>query len=612
MFVKRAAKRTLAENFEEAKMIEFQMKGCKEGQVSLVKKEVQPPPRRGLLLTRPPGKQAEQAPEKGNGDIEDLQRMVKKLSNEIIDMKRNAGEGNQGQRPYKPFFKRNPPFKAIEPPPTNLNIDLGNVASDSFCTYHQENHSERDFPQWVHAMNLMANRFLDEVSLTEQPSGSVMNVVDQEEIDPPEDTTMLIWDPDLIMPSDDLFEFKNHPQRSRLCKCEVRVHLSQKILLLPKLRGEESTPDHPKAPFSPRKNPISIHTRESPKLDYNVVEDLKKLKANISVMDICRIPQQKDFLLQALKSVENPTTSNEQQRNLTPTDLVNKPTVNTCSEDKKGKPFVPPFLLTFEVFNRNLHNCLVDSGASSNVMPLSICKKLNVVPLKSDKHVIQLDRTQVKVMGELKDVMIRIATHPKFVQVIDIIVVDIPEAYGLLLSRDWSEKLNGYFSTDWAHLWLPLKGYKNMIRIDRERYLKHTVTDLETLNEPSSTDFPVLGNYSCDSYFGNFSPLSSDVPLTQNSEMVFQEKSSIPTEETLFCQEPVLEIMGQKIGEQESNKKEETDNFAHKFGPYTLMDLNHRKDLGQGASSLIQKVNVISYPVDLSSNAQTTLSSMKL
>jgi hypothetical protein len=107
--------------------------------------------------------------------------------------------------------------------------------------------------------------------------------------------------------------------------------------------------------------------------------------------------------------------------------------------------------------------------------------------------VIQLDTTQVKVMGELRDVMIRIATHPKFVQVIDIIVVDIPEAYGLLLSRDWSEKLNGYFSTDWAHLWLPLKGYKNMIRIDRERYLKHMVTDLETLNEPSSTDFPRVG-----------------------------------------------------------------------------------------------------------------------
>jgi hypothetical protein len=143
-------------------------------------------------------------------------------------------------------------------------------------------------------------------------------------------------------------------------------------------------------------------------------------------MDMCRIPQQKDFLLQALKLVENPTTSIDQEENPSLSDLRNKPTVKACSEDKKGKPFVPPFLLTFEVFNRNLHNCLVDSGESSNVMPLSMCKKLNVVPLKSDKHVIQLDKTQVKFMGELKDVMIRMETHPKFFQVIDIIVVYIP------------------------------------------------------------------------------------------------------------------------------------------------------------------------------------------
>jgi hypothetical protein len=80
--------------------------------------------------------------------------------------------------PYKPFFERNPPLKSIEPLPDNLNIDLGSVASDSFFTYHQENHSERDYPQWVHAMTLMANQFLDEVSLTEQSIISSMNIVD--------------------------------------------------------------------------------------------------------------------------------------------------------------------------------------------------------------------------------------------------------------------------------------------------------------------------------------------------------------------------------------------------------------------------------------------------
>jgi hypothetical protein len=73
--------------------------------------------------------------------------------------------------------------------------------------------------------------------------------------------------------------------------------------------------------------------------------------------------------------------------------------VNTYLEDRRENPFVPPFLLAFEVFNRNLHNFLVDSGASSNMMPLVICNKLDVVPLKSDKQFIQLYRTQVKVMG---------------------------------------------------------------------------------------------------------------------------------------------------------------------------------------------------------------------
>jgi len=163
------------------------------------------------LLTRPLGKQIEKGPKKGSGDIEDLQRMVKKLSNEIIDMKKSAGEGKEGQRPYKPFLKRNPPFNAIEPSPSNLNIDMGNVASDSFCTYHQDKHSKRDCPQWVHTMNLMANQFLDEVSLTEQSSGSTMNIDDQEEVDPPEETTMLIWDIDLPIPFDDLFEVQEPP-----------------------------------------------------------------------------------------------------------------------------------------------------------------------------------------------------------------------------------------------------------------------------------------------------------------------------------------------------------------------------------------------------------------
>ena len=41
---------------------------------------------------------------------------------------------------------------------------------------------------------------------------------------------------------------------------------------------------------------------------------------------------------------------------------------------------------------------------------------------------------------------------------IDIIVVDIPEAYGVILSKDWFSNLNDYFATYWSHFWLLYKG----------------------------------------------------------------------------------------------------------------------------------------------------------
>jgi hypothetical protein len=283
-------------------------------------------------------------------------------------------------------------------------------------------------------MNLMANHFLGKVSLTEPSNILAFNIVDQEETDPPQDMAMLIWDPNMIMSSNDLFKPQAPPTEISMVQTHSKGQPCPKDIDATHASQSKLTLDFLRMPFAPSKNNISIHTHDSPKLDYNVVEDLKKLKANISVMDICRIPQQKDLMLQALSLVENPTTDDGQEKNMPPTDLAIKPMIKMYSEGRKERPFIPPFLLMFEVFNRNIHNYLVDSGASSNVMPLVVCNKLGVVPLKTDKHVIQLDRTQVKFMGELKDVMIRVATHPNFVQVIDIIVLDIPEAYGLLLS----------------------------------------------------------------------------------------------------------------------------------------------------------------------------------
>ena len=83
-------------------------------------------------------------------------------------------------------------------------------------------------------------------------------------------------------------------------------------------------------------------------------------------------------------------------------------------------------------------------------------------------------------------------------------VVDILEAYVLLLSREWSENLNGYFATDWSHLWLPYKGFLNQIKLLREPHMKYNVTQLEGKNEPMNFLHSVLGNLFLELEPGNY------------------------------------------------------------------------------------------------------------
>ena len=103
-----------------------------------------------------------------------------------------------------------------------------------------------------------------------------------------------------------------------------------------------------------------------PEPEYNLVEDLKRVKANISLFDLLKIPSIRDSLPKIM-IIKKPREI--RNTNIDSTSHPNHP--------KLGSKGTPPFLLTFEIFNRNVHNCMVDSGVSSNAMPLSVCKKLN-------------------------------------------------------------------------------------------------------------------------------------------------------------------------------------------------------------------------------------------
>ena len=137
---------------------------------------------------------------------------------------------------------------------------------------------------------------------------------------------------------------------------------------------------------------------------------------------MCKVPHQKERLLKALEASDKKlSTVNQPQE---------EEEIKETNNGGKSKSKQPPFLLTFEIFNHNVHNCLVDSGAFVNVMPISVCKKINGQPNPSTWRVVQLDRTDVKVIGEMEDVLVRLASNDKVCQVINIVVADIPDEIG--------------------------------------------------------------------------------------------------------------------------------------------------------------------------------------
>ena len=89
---------------------------------------------------------------------------------------------------------------------------------------------------------------------------------------------------------------------------------------------------------------------------------------------MCNVPQQKEKLLKALEVLEEELPTNNQ-----PIEEIGEASVG----GGKSKFKTPPFLLSFDIFNYNVHNYLVKLGASINVMPLSICKRINGQPKPS-------------------------------------------------------------------------------------------------------------------------------------------------------------------------------------------------------------------------------------
>jgi hypothetical protein len=104
---------------------------------------------------------------------------------------------------------------------------------------------------------------------------------------------------------------------------------------------------------------------------------------------------------------------------------------------------IAPFYITLTLLDHLLHNYMLDSGASHDVMPKSIMEKLGLKITRPYGDLYSFDLRKVKCICMIKDLVVNLAQIPTKIILMDVVVIDIPPKYGMLLSRSWGAKLGG-------------------------------------------------------------------------------------------------------------------------------------------------------------------------
>lgn len=187
----------------------------------------------------------------------------------------------------------------------------------------------------------------------------------------------------------------------------------------------------------PALNPVvtipNTQTEKSP-FPFNMGVQVAKLRISVPLTELIKHETYKSKISKSLNFVEN-----EDSINL----FDDQPELNFGS-DVNGKPVVgeiPPFYISLNIHDKILHNSMLDSGASHNLMPKSVMEKLNLDITRPYKDLFSFDSSQVKCPGLTKNLCVSLVQYTTKTILMDIVVADIPPKYGMLLSRSWGAKL---------------------------------------------------------------------------------------------------------------------------------------------------------------------------
>ena len=170
---------------------------------------------------------------------------------------------------------------------------------------------------------------------------------------------------------------------------------------------------------------------------------ISKLKVSLPFNEICRNNEYRNQLLKMLRNESKFILSNVINiQDDTPV-IVFCPIMENIVEE-----YVPPFYVTLKIQDLLLHNTMIDSSASHNLMQKEVMDNLGLDITTPYKDLFSFYSRKYRCMGMIKDLVVSLHQILEKSIVMDIVVADVPTKFGMLLSRSWASKLKGTMQMD--------------------------------------------------------------------------------------------------------------------------------------------------------------------
>jgi hypothetical protein len=111
-----------------------------------------------------------------------------------------------------------------------------------------------------------------------------------------------------------------------------------------------------------------------------------------------------------------------------------------------------PFFMTLFINNKCLNNCILDSGAGANMMSLKVMEQLGLKVIQTYMNVCGFESRSIPTHEVVENVEVCLGRYPERVIHMDIIVVDVPDVWGMLLSKNLSMMLGGTLEMDLTYI----------------------------------------------------------------------------------------------------------------------------------------------------------------